>query len=164
MSYTNPFLTRVAVATAIIPATDGTPTLVSTFGDRLYLGPGCEGLGNHRSPQTNQRTVEFPLLTETRTSAEIYGGFKSEEGVKLELDQLGLTLAQFCVEKDFFQDGDLALIQVEVEGVLSFFVAYVDVYDDGSLDVSVYELADDDVWVARYQRRVVVPQLDPATP
>ena len=40
-----------------------------------------------------------------------------------------------------------------------FFVANVNVNDDGSLNVNVNKLANDNVWNAEYQHRVVVRNL-----
>ncbi len=147
----NPYLKPLGIS---LEENDGRKTLSGTFGENLYLGIGCDNLGECVSPPTSPVEETIYAQIADGTIREIFDGF----GV--ELEKLAHTPAQVCdlavshKEKLNFS----ALILMQARG--NFFVVRVGVRDDGSLCAFVYDLASDFVWHTESQRRFVVPQLN----
>ncbi|MBI2482049.1 MAG: hypothetical protein HYV76_00555 [Candidatus Vogelbacteria bacterium] len=78
------------------------------------------------------------------------------------LDQLCLTQHQIkqFVQKygGWLRTSEYATLFLFKQGE-EFFIAYVDLDDDGGLRVDVYRFSNDSVWYAVYRPRVVLPQL-----
>lgn len=136
-------------------------TLSDTFGEGLYLGDGCEKLGDYKSPPTTQQTLEFIPLTNCGRATEIFTSFKTDKEIRVDIEHLAITTTQLCVIRGSLQHGDLLLIKAEIDGKKVFFVAVVRICPDGSFDLSV-ELANGNgvVLSVGNQSRVVVPQLN----
>ena len=140
--------------TLILDATDGTETIAKskdTFNG--YLDSDfCNWNLDVPSQPTKEQKVSVFEMTKNGTFSQIYNGLSSN------LDSLCLTQAQIIgfvkkhrkwLRADGY--GTFFLFKRDED----FFVAYVLVNDDGSLDVSVIEFSDDFVWHADNRHRVV---------
>ena len=83
----NPFVRPPSVR---LPESDGKKTLRSTIGKGLYLGEGCEHLGDYISPSAPPVEEFIGELVQTSTSKQIFNGFG------FELNKLSHTPAQLC--------------------------------------------------------------------
>ncbi len=138
--------------------TDGKQTItkakdVFTWGiDSDFQNWGC----NVKADPTTAQNVHVHEMVKDGTFAKIFGGLSEN------LNELCLTQAQIIQfvqkHKKWLRTEGYATFFLFKIGE-EFFVAYVIVYDDGTLDAYVSRFSDDRVWDAGYRHRVVVPQL-----
>jgi hypothetical protein len=148
--------------TLLLYPTDGTQSIGHSSAVFGWIDPDFKnwGLNTGSNLATEETAVQVNEIIKNGTFRKIFGSLGGN------LDALCLTqdqIVQFCQKHPSWlrSDGDKTFFLFKVGA--KFFVAYVYVYDDGSLFVRVHKLANDRVWAAGYQRRVVVPQLEPAT-
>lgn len=136
-------------------ATEGKETIAESkdiFTAGIYYatkrGPG---------KRTKKVGVTVYEMIKDGTYSQIFGGFGEN------LKRLAWTESQIVAlcshHRDLLRkDGYATFFLFEGENG-GFFVARVNVHDDGQLDVRVSPLENDDVWSAYSRHRVVVPQL-----
>jgi hypothetical protein len=149
--------------TLTLDETDGAETIAKakdTFNGYLDSDFCNWNLDVPSQPTKDQKVSVFEM-TKNGTFSQIYNGLSSN------LDSLCLTQAQIIgfvkKHRKWLRADGYGTFFLFKRGE-DFFVADVRVLGDGSLFVCVVKLADDYVWYAEYQHRVVVPQLEPATP
>lgn len=141
-----------------IGATDGTQ-VISNAKDTFPGGIDDDFVNwgaDEASDPTGEIKTKVYELVQDATFAQVFGAF----GVPTE--KLCLTQSQiveFCRKhRDKLRtEGCATFFPFQSRG--KFFVACVDFDDRGRLEVGVYRFEYGGVWLAGYQRRVVVPQL-----
>ncbi|MEK7185703.1 MAG: hypothetical protein AAB726_03705 [Patescibacteria group bacterium] len=138
---------------------DGKRTIAKANKVFGYIDSDLKGYGTDVPSEARGETeVVVHEILEDSTFEQMFGSLSAS------LDNLCFTQDQIIgfVEthrKWLRTDGYATFFLFKVNG--KFFVAYVDLLDDGRLKVDVYRFSDDDVWSAGYRPRVVVPQLTP---
>ena len=140
-----------------LTATEGRETLTNARDVFTgYIDPDFKNWGlDVVSEPTKEMEVAVYEMIKDGNFAQLFGGFGEN------LDRLCLTQAQIRVfvrdQKNWLRTegyGTFFLFKVGTE----FFVAFVSVHAGGS-DVRVLRFSLGSVWIARYELRVVVPQL-----
>lgn len=140
-----------------LEATDGSKFIYnseSTF--KSYISSDFKSYGlAKKGVATKKTSVSVYELVKVGTGKQIFESFNAN------LDKLVLTQNQiidFCEKyPTWLRQNGYAILFLTKDGN-NYFVVYVYVYSDG-LSVRVHHFEDGHVWDARYQRRVVVPQL-----
>jgi len=135
--------------------TDGKETFA--FSGDVFKSGICGAVKRGVCKVTTKTIIAVYKMTKDGTYAKIFGGFG--ENLKRLCWTESQIVALCCDHQDLLLKegyGTFFLFEGENSG---FFVANVLVHDSGRLYVDVHPLKFDYVWNARFQHRIVVPQL-----
>ncbi len=153
-----PYVKLISENTEIIlDATDGSKFISeakSTF--KSGIDPDFKNYGLAKKGKKTAKTpVDVYEITRDGTSKEIFKSFNTN------LDKLVMTQHQiidFCEKHPFWLNKNGCSNLFLTKKGRNYFVVSVDVYSD-VLYVYVYRFVNDSVWNAKFQLRIVVPQL-----